>query len=162
MTTFNRIYRAEKFHLCNHTTDDYHIEYSPSEDRYSHYTFLSCGGGRYHALVDGKFETNESVEPKQLFYVGEYANSHIVVEFFQNTRVITFNSWRKGEKWEGKLIDSGKVSSSKYYACLICYEGSCEVNGKIINELEYADIQQNKEYNVKVNEDSYVALFELC
>ena len=37
--------------------------------------------------------------------------------------------------------------------CLICYEGSCEVNGKIINELEYADIQQNKEYNVKVNED---------
>ena len=57
---------------------------------------------------------------------------------------------------------SPTLVSSKNYACLICYEGSCEVSGKVINELEYADLEQDKEYIVKVNEDSYVALFELC
>ncbi len=162
MTTFNRTYRSPKFHLCVHTTNDYHIGYDPAEERYSHYSFLSCGGGRYHALVNGKFETHEVTEPKQLLYVGNYMNSHMVGECFQNTRIITFNSWRKNEKWDGRLIDSGKISSSNSYSCLICYEGSCEVNGKIISELEYADLEKDKEYTVAVRQDSYVALFELC
>ena len=133
MTTFNRTYRAPKFHLCVHTTDDYHVGYDPAENRYSHYSFLSHGGGRYHALVDGKFETHETTEPKQLIYVGNYMNSHMVGECFENTRIITFNSWRKNEKWEGRLIDSGKIISSNSYSSLICFEGSCEVNGKTIS-----------------------------
>ena len=162
MTTFNRTYRAPKFHLCVHTTDDYHVGYDPAENRYSHYSFLSHGGGRYHALVDGKFETHETTEPKQLIYVGNYMNSHMVGECFENTRIITFNSWRKNEKWEGRLIDSGKIISSNSYSSLICFEGSCEVNGKIISELEYADLEENKEYTITVNQDSYVGLFELC
>ena len=119
MTTFNRTYRAPKFHLCVHTTDDYHVGYDPAENRYSHYSFLSHGGGRYHALVDGKFETHETTEPKQLIYVGNYMNSHMVGECFENTRIITFNSWRKNEKWEGRLIDSGKIISSNSYSSLI-------------------------------------------
>ena len=162
MTTFNRTYRAPKFHLCVHTTDDYHVGYDPAENRYSHYSFLSHGGGRYHALVDGKFETHETTEPKQLIYVGNYMNSHMVGECFENTRIITFNSWRKNEKWEGRLIDSGKIISSNSYSALICFEGSCEVNGKIISELEYADLEENKDYTITVNQDSYVGLFELC
>ena len=162
MTTFNRTYRAPKFHLCVHTTDDYHVGYDPAENRYSHYSFLSHGGGRYHALVDGKFETHETTEPKQLIYVGNYMNSHMVGECFENTRIITFNSWRKNEKWEGRLIDSGKIISSNSYSSLICFEGSCEVNGKTIGELEYADLEENKEYTITVNQDSYVGLFELC
>ena len=51
MTTFNRIYRAPKFHLCVHTGNEDHIGFEPSEYRRTQYTFVSYGTGTYHAFT---------------------------------------------------------------------------------------------------------------
>jgi len=43
MTTFNRLYRAPKFHLCIHTGNEDHIDFEPAEYRKTQYTFVSYG-----------------------------------------------------------------------------------------------------------------------
>ena len=54
------------------------------------------------------------------------------------------------------------ISSSKSYSCVLCFEGTCNINGKDIEELNYANLIQGKEYPINIPQDSYVALFELC
>jgi hypothetical protein len=103
-----------------------------------------------------------SVGPKKLFSVKEYINCNVVGELNENTRIIFFNSWNKNDNWEGRLIETGTVSSTQKYAAIVCLEGSCTIDGKEIRELEYADLNPNKEYSVNISEDSYVGLFELC
>jgi len=162
VNTFNRTYRAPKFFLCTHTTSGPAVGFEPAEERFTHFIFLCRGGGRLHALIDGKFETFESFEPKKLFDLRPGINYNIVGEVDAHSRNISFNSWKKDDKWEGRLLTDGTVTSSKNYSCLVCLEGSCIVNGKEIKELEYADLVKDKEYPITIGEDSYVALFELC
>ena len=164
MTTFNRTYRAPKFFLCVHHTEEEHVVFEPAEERFSHFSFISRGGGRLHALVDGKFDSNTSmsVGVKKLFTVKQFINCNVVGELNENTRIIFFNSWHKNDNWEGRLIETGTVSSIQKYAAIVCLEGSCTIDGKEIRELEYANLKPNKEYSVKLSEDSYVGLFELC
>lgn len=162
MTTFNRTYRSPKFFLCVHHTEEAEVGFEPAEERFSHFSFICRGGGRFHALENGRFISHDSMEPKKLFPVGRYINCNVVGESDENTRVISFNSWKKTDKWEGKLLESGSVSSDKAYSCIVCLEGSCTVNGKEIGELDYADLVQGKEYPIEVHENSYVGLFELC
>ena len=50
MSTFNRTYRAPKFFLCIHTTDEYHIELEKAENRHSYYSFICRGTGILHIL----------------------------------------------------------------------------------------------------------------
>jgi hypothetical protein len=162
MTTFNRTYRSPKFFMCVHHTEEAHIGFEPAEERFSHFSFICRGGGKFHALVNGKFESHDSMEVKKLFPVGKYINCNVVGETNKNTRAISFNSWNKNDKWEGRLLESGIVSSNKRYACIVCLEGSCTVNGKEIVEMQYADLKIEKEYPIEIHENSYVALFELC
>ena len=44
----------------------------------------------------------------------------------------------------------------------MCIRDSCNINGKDIKELNYANLIQGKEYPINIPQDSYVALFELC
>jgi len=162
MTTFNRTYRSPKFFLCVHHTEEAHVGFEPAQERFSHFSFICRGSGRFHALVDGEFVSHTSMGVKELFPVGKYINCNVVGESDENTRAISFNSWNKNDKWEGRLIETGTVSSTQRYAAIVCLEGSCTVDGKEIQELEYANLKPNKEYSINISEDSYVGLFELC
>ena len=105
MTTFNRTYRSPKFFLCVHHTEEAHVGFEPAEERFSHFSFICRGGGRFHALVDGEFVSHTSMGVKELFPVGNtltamlLANRTKIQEQFLSIRGI-------------KMI-SGKVDSLK-------------------------------------------------
>ena len=161
MTTFNRTYRTPKFFLCIHTTDEYHIQLEKSKNRFCHYSFLIKGGGTLHVLKDGNFEANLPIGIKKLIDVSKTINCNVVGETFQNTKLISFNSWKKTNEWNGKMLSTGIVKSKKNYSCVIVFEGSCKLNGRDIKEMEYADLKQSKEYDIIVSDNSSVAFFEL-
>ena len=162
MSTFNRTYRAPKFFLCIHTTDEYHIELEKAENRHSYYSFICRGTGILHIHKGDKFETIKSQGVKNLFDVSEIINCNVVGETYEKTKCISFNVWNKDEKWNGNMLNTGKVKSDKSYSCVIVFEGSCEINGTTINEMDYADLKKDKEYDIIVPEGSSVAMFELC
>ena len=162
MSTFNRTYRAPKFFLCIHTTDEYHIELEKAENRHSYYSFICRGTGILHILKDGKFKTVGSQGIKNLFDVSDVINCNVVGETYESTKCISFNVWDKSQKWNGKMLETGKIKSDKEYSCIISFEGSCFVNGKEIIEMDYADLKQSKEYDIVVPEGSSTAFFELC
>ena len=81
MSTFNRTYRAPKFFLCIHTTDEYHIELERAENRHSYYSFICRGTGILHILRDGKFKTVESQGIKNLFDVSDVIDCNVAVSY---------------------------------------------------------------------------------
>ena len=161
MSTFNRTYRAPKFFLCVHTTDEYHIELEKSQNRFSHYSFLIEGGGTLHVLDNGNFEKNTPIGVKELIDVSRTINCNVVGETLKNTKLINFNSWHKTDRWNGRMLSTGSIKSIKNYSCVIVFEGSCKLNGKDITEMEYADLKQFKEYDIIISDNSSVAFFEL-
>ena len=82
-------------------------------------------------------------------------------ETFENTRLISFNSWKKTDQWNAKLLDTGTIKSNQEYSCVIVLQGSCNLNGKDVKEMEYADLKQSKEYDVIVKDNSLICFFEL-
>tara|TARA_B100001093_G_scaffold276092_1_gene263860 strand:+ start:4875 stop:5366 length:492 start_codon:yes stop_codon:yes gene_type:complete len=162
MSTFNRTYRSSKFFLCIHTTDEYHIALEKAENRFTHFSFICWGAGKLHIMKEGKFETIESMGIKNLFDVSDIINCNVVGETYEKTKAISFNSWKKNDKWNGRILKTGKIKSDKHYSCVIAFEGSCKINGKEINEMDYADLKQSKEYDIIVPDNSSIAFFELC
>tara|TARA_B100000609_G_scaffold93360_1_gene74513 strand:+ start:105 stop:593 length:489 start_codon:yes stop_codon:yes gene_type:complete len=162
MSTFNRTYRAPKFFLCVNTTDNYHIGLEKAEHRYSHFCFLCWGSGNLHVLEQGQFKKYISDGVKKLVDISHCINSNVVAETFENSKGISFCSWNKDDKWNGKILETSKIKSEKEYSCIISFEGSCFVNGREIGEMEYADLKKSKEYDIVVPEGSSTAFFELC
>ena len=164
MSTFNRIYRAPKLHLRVHTTDEYHIILEKVENRFSHYSIVLKGSGTLYVLRDGNFNPDYVFTPdnlKKLVDVSDSINNNVVGETFENTKLISFNSWRKTNQWNAKLLDTGTIKSNQEYSCVIVLQGSCNLNGKDINEMEYADLKKSKEYDIIVRDNSSIAIFEL-
>ena len=161
MTTFNRTWRSPKFFLCTHVTDEYYIELEKAEHRFSHYAFVTRGGGTLHVLRNGKFEANTPIDAKKLIDVSIALNCNVVGETFQNTKLISFNSWKKTDKWNGRMLETGTIKSNESYSCVVVFEGSCTINGKTIEEMNYVNLIKSKEYPIIVPENSSVAFFEL-
>ena len=162
MTTFNRTYRSPKFFLCTHVSEEDHIHFESMEERFSHFTFICYGKGKGYAFDGDDMEIVDSGQPKTLMDVGKYINCSMVGQSKANTKIISFNSWKKDDIWDGRLVTENVVKSDKDYACLVCFEGSVIVNGKEINEMQYANLIKGKEYPINISENSYVGLFELC
>ena len=162
MTTFNRTYRSPKFFLCTHVSEEDHIHFESMEERFSHFTFICYGKGKGYAFDGDDMEIVDSGEPKTLMNVSKHINYSVVGQAKANTKIISFNSWKKDDRWDGRLINENVVKSDKDYSCLVCLEGSVIVNGKEINEMQYANLVKGKEYSINILENSYVGLFELC
>ena len=162
MTTFNRTYRSPKFFLCTHVTEEDYLGFESSENRFSYFTFLCYGKGKVYAFDGDDVEIIDSTKPKTLINVSRIINYSVVGQAKANTKIISFNSWKKDNKWDGRLINENMVRSDRDYACLVCLEGSVIVNGNEINEMQYANLVKGKEYPINIPKNSYVGLFELC
>ena len=164
MNTFNRTYRAPKFFLCTHHAEDEFVGFEGVDERHAHFTFCVYGSFKIF-VIDFDSDKSEMIEIKssnnlKLFDVSKYLNYPACIKMSQNTRTISFNPWRKNEKWNGRLLKTGKVKSNQNYSCLICYQGSVKINNQTLEEMTYCDLKKDKEYDIMVNKDSYLAFFE--
>ena len=122
------------------------------------------GSGTLYVLRDGNFNADYVFTPdnlKKLVDVSDSINNNVVGETFENTKIISFNSWKKTDQWNAKLLDTGTIKSNQEYSCVIVLQGSCNLNGKDVKEMEYADLKQSKEYDVIVKDNSLIGFFEL-
>tara|TARA_B100000508_G_scaffold101462_1_gene79882 strand:- start:954 stop:1457 length:504 start_codon:yes stop_codon:yes gene_type:complete len=164
MNTFNRTYRTPKFFLCTHHAEEEFVGFEDSSERHAH--FLFCVYGIFKIFVlDFDSNKSEMIElnsshHKKLYDITKYLSYPIGVKMNENTRTISFNPWRKNEKWNGRLVETGVVKSNQNYSCLICYQGSVKINNQTLDEMTYCDLKKDKEYNIIVDDNSYLAFFE--
>ena len=161
MTTFNRIYRAPKFHLCVHTGNQDHIGFEPADSRRTQFTFVSYGIGTFHAFTGDDHSVISNTGNEELLDLRKYVGSAVVIKARGNYRIISFNSWRQNEIWQGRLLDKDEVEilSKHLYSTLVCFKGTFKINDKEVPEMTYVELKQNKIYNID-SSSSFVGLFE--
>lgn len=164
MNTFNRIYRSPKFFLCAYHCAKGSTTTELVEECFSQFSFVYYGNATSYNVDGDKVMVDNIIGDRSLIDVRKYIDYTDFGIYHEDTRIVSFNSWKKTDKWEGRLIDRNEsiISSSKRYSCVLCFEGICNINGKDIGELNYANLKQGKEYIINIPQDSYVALFELC
>ena len=112
------------------------------------------------ASADAVKALNESL--KLDGYKGPSLNiAKVVIKAKGNYRIISFNSWRQDEIWQGRLLDKNEVeiSSKHLYSTLVCFKGTLKINDKEVPEMTYVELKQNKIYNID-SSNSFVGLFE--
>ena len=161
MTTFNRLYRAPKFHLCIHTGNEDHIDFEPAEHRKTQYTFVSYGTGKFHAFTGDDHEVITNTGNEELIDLRKFINSSVVIKASGNYRIISFNSWRKTDVWKGRLLKQNEteISSEHQTSVIVCFKGTFVISGKEVPEMTYVELKQNKIYNID-SSSSFVGLFE--
>ena len=164
MNIFNRTYRSPKFYLCATHCPKGSTSSELADNCFSQFTFVYYGKGTSYNVDGDEVIINSMIGDRSFLDIRKYINHTSFGIYHEDTRVVAFNSWTKNEKWEGRIIDRNEsiISSDKSYSCIVCFEGSCNVNGKDIGELNYANLKQGKEYPINIPQDSYVVLFELC
>jgi len=163
--TFRRIYRAPRFFICVSQSNQPTTTLEPKEERLTKFIFFSYGEGIHYYFKDGEVRTyNSGTESaKDLYDLKPFADADLVVQNTKgNGRIIAFNTWKKEEDWNGKLLRTTqkKIISKQSYSCLVALEGSCTVNGVELEELSYIDLQKDVEYQVNITKGNYIALFE--
>lgn len=163
MTTLNTTHRARKFFLCVHQTSSDSIGFEKVEDRFTQFTYLCYGHGKFHFFFDDDIVTVDGQTPRKLYDLRKYVNCNVVIQTKMNSRIISFNPWRKNQEWVGRLLDKNEkiIKTDKEYACIVCFEGNPIINGKEFKELDFADIVKNNQYTVEMEDDANIGFFEL-
>ena len=161
MTTFNRLYRAPKFHLCIHTGNEDHIDFEPAEYRKTQYTFVSYGTGTFHAFTGDNHDVVTNTGDEELLDFRKFINSSVVIKATGNYRIISFNSWRKTDVWKGRLLKQNEtqISSEHQTSVIVCFKGTFVISGKEVPELAYVELKPNTIYNID-SSNSFVGIFE--
>ena len=161
MTTFNRLYRAPKFHLCVHTGDKGHIDFEPAKYRKTQYTFVSYGTGQIHMFTGDEHEVIADAKSGDLLDFRKFIDSSVIIKAREDYRIVSFNSWRKTDVWKGRLLEQNEtqISSSASYSTLVCLKGTFKIKGKDVPEMAYVDLKKDTIYNIDCN-NAHVGLFE--
>ena len=125
MSTFNRTYRAPKFFLCIHITDDYHIELEKAENRHSYYSFICRGAGILHILKDGKFKTAYLLNGFEFIdceLSGNIENSGIYGGTVEGAQIL------RSQLYKGCEVKDSKIESSYVHGS--CTLTNCFVFGR--------------------------------
>ena len=69
--------------------------------------------------------------------------------------IFGFNSLERNQDWDGKLITESFDGDDRSW--LICFNGNPVVNGKELNSLDYAKLE-NKRYDVNIK-DGLIGVF---
>ena len=79
MTTFNRLFRAPKFHLCIHTGNEDHIDFEPAEYRKTQYTFVSYGTGTFHAFTGDNHDVVTNTGDEEILDFRKFINVVVII-----------------------------------------------------------------------------------
>lgn len=162
LVTNHKILKAKKFFLCIHQASNGMIDFEKAENRFTQYTYLEYGQASLYAFLDDIIEEVKMSEEKKLYDVRKYKNCNVVGKAAHACNAVSFNPLRKDEDWEATLLSkSGELVSDKIYSVIICLSGEFAVNGKKFKQYEYAELEQNKTYNIKFSKGSQAGLFEL-
>ena len=127
------------------------------------YSFLSYGEYKAHTMNStGEIETEHLNTPKTLYDMRRWKNTGGMGMALQDSRVINFNSLSHRHDWAGRLLSSSEttIQSNGLFAFLVCFEGSCTVNESEMVGLSYARMQKDVEYNISIQPDCYIGIFE--
>ena len=85
----------------------------------------------------------------------KYMGHDTIFKSYEPFHIFGFNTLDPNQDWDGRLISESFTGNDK--SRLVCFDGNPIINGKELQPLDYA-ILQNKWYNVEIN-DSIVGVF---
>lgn len=83
-------------------------------------------------------------------------------ECSEKTEIIGFNSTSEDDIWEAELIDKNQTYiKCEYPSVIFCFNGNMQINGKLLNKYNFANLNKDSEYQLELNDESEIGLFKL-
>ena len=147
--------KCEEFSICGEVGESDCIVTEHSIERRTLYQIIISGSGKVARPFESEFKVLDSLD-NNFVNLKEYLHGHTVFHSTEPFHMYGFNTLTKDVDWDGRLV-------KKSFHCdlpdsyLICFDGSPIVNGKVLQRLDYAELEQ-KLYNVEIN-DGLIGVF---
>ena len=153
--------KNEDFAICAETGEKGFIGVEHPDERYTLYQYIHYGKGKFGVITDsgGEFIPFESDDSTKYYLadVKEHLHKYTLFQADSDFSIIGFNTLDKNVDWDGKVITESFTCYSRT-SYLICFDGNPIVNGKKLNQYDYAKLDEWKSYNVDIG-DGFLAHF---
>ncbi len=147
--------KCEEFSICGEIGESDCIVAEHSIERRTLYQIIISGSGKVARPFESEFKVLDSLD-NNFVNLKEYLHDHTVFHSTEPFHMYGFNTLTKDVDWDGRLVkQSFHCDLPDSY--LICFDGSPIVNGKVLQRLDYAKLEQ-KLYNVEIN-DGLIGVF---
>tara|TARA_B100000123_G_scaffold269242_1_gene245034 strand:- start:1291 stop:1770 length:480 start_codon:yes stop_codon:yes gene_type:complete len=146
--------RCEEFSVCSEFGEKGACVIEPAEERRTLYQIVIRGSGRMAKTFDSEYLEGDS-KNKIMTDLRKFKGQDTIFEAYEDFHMFGFNTLTLGQNWDGKLISGSFMGNDEGW--LICFDGEPVINGKELQALDYAKLE-NKWYNVDIN-DSVVGVF---
>ena len=153
--TIRRYFKmCEEFKVCCASGDVGELYIERKDDNYTMYEIFVRGKGRLAKIFDSDYIIGEG-NGYNFHDMKKYLDHDIICEALEPFLIFGFNSLERNQDWDGKLITESFDGDDRSW--LICFNGNPVVNGKQLNSLDYAKLE-NKRYDVNIK-DGLIGVF---
>ena len=146
---------CDDFCLCMMVGKKGEVVAENPKERNTLYQYNVYGGGRAGVMFEeGYIESEEGV----LMDVRQHVDKKIIFEATEDFFTIGFNTFDKGQNWEGRLVEKNEttldldlIRQLNKSTFLICFDGKPIVNDKEMRRYDYAKINLSKNYSIQLN-----------
>ena len=147
--------KCEEFSICGEVGEANLILAEHSMERRTLYQIVISGSGKVGRPFESEFKVLDSLD-NNFVNLKEYLQDHTIFHSNEPFHIYGFNTLTKDVDWDGRLVrQSFNCDLPNSY--LICFDGSPVVNGKVLQRLDYAKLEQ-KLYDVDIN-DGIIGVF---
>ena len=146
--------KCEDFSICSERGDGGLLFTEYAKERSTLYQIVIRGSGKIAKVFDTE-STFGDYKEDNFTNLKKYMGHDTIFKSYEPFHIFGFNTLDPNQDWDGRLISESFTGNDK--SRLVCFDGNPIINGKELQPLDYA-ILQNKWYNVEIN-DSIVGVF---
>ena len=155
MTVKRYMKKCEEFAICSETGSAGDVFVDRAIDNRALYHILIKGSGRGGFTFDSEYV--EADAQKQNFHCKkEYIGKDLIFQAYEDYHIFGFCPLDLKDNWYGGLIYESFDGEDGSW--LICFDGRPSVNGKELQRMDYARLE-NKKYEVELN-NSVIGVFK--
>jgi len=155
MTVKRYMKKCEEFAICSETGSAGDVYVDRALENRALYHILIKGSGRGGFTFDSEYVEADSKD-NNFHYKGEYIGSDLIFQAYEDYHIFGFCPLDLKHNWNGRLVKESFDGEDGSW--LICFDGRPIVNGKELQRMDYARLE-NKKYEVELN-DSVIGLFK--
>lgn len=154
MTVKRYVKKCEEFAICSETGSAGDVFLDSAVENRALYHIIIKGSGRGGVAFDSEY-VEADAQVNKFHSKKQYLGKNLIFEAYEDYHIFGFCPIRVTDQWKGRLVNESFDGQDGSW--LICFDGRPLINGKELQRMDYARLE-NKKYEIELN-NSVIGLF---